>query len=86
MKLISSLIFCVALSACATDYAARLSEPNFGTVSLKFGEENVDAALLMNGVYASKQLNGAITPLAGFCASDYRCLQQPQLWSSGWAP
>jgi hypothetical protein len=88
MKLISCLIICLTLSACATDYASQLSEPNFDIRGLHFSEENVDPALLMNGIYASKQMNGTIVskPLGAFCLTDYRCSQQSQLWSSGWAP
>ena len=87
MKLISSLIICLALSACATDYVSQLSEPNYGRRSLHYSEENVDPTLLMNGVYASKQMNGpyASRPLGAFCLPDYRCSPQGQ-WSSGWAP
>ncbi len=86
MKLISSLIVCLALSACATDYASQLSEPNFGYRMMHYSEENIDPAMLMNGSYASKQLNGPSIPLRAFCLSDYRCSQQSQLQSSGWDP
>ena len=86
MKLISSLIICLTLSACATDYMSQLSEPHYGVRGLHYSEENVDPTLLMNGMYASKQLNGPSTPLGAFCLTDYRCSQQSQLWSSGWAP
>jgi len=86
MKLLSSLIICLALSACATDYASQLSETNYGYRRLDFSEENVDPAMLMNGVYASKQLNGPSLPLGAFCLSDYGCSRQSPLGSSGWAP
>lgn len=86
MKLIPSLIMILALSACATDYASQLSEPNYGRRGLHYSEENVDPTLLMNGIYASKQLNGSSMPLGAFCLTDYRCSQQSPLWSSGWAP
>jgi len=88
MKLISSLIICLALSACATDYLSQLSEPNFGVRGLHYSEENVDPTLLMNGIYASKQMNGASVsmPLGAFCLTNDRCSQQSPLWSSGWAP
>jgi hypothetical protein len=76
MKLISSLIVCLALSACATNYASQLSEPNYGRRVLN-SEENVDPALLMNGLYTFR-------PSAAFCLT--RCSQQPPLWSSGFAP
>jgi len=58
LKLISSLIICLGLSACATDYVSQLSEPNFGLRGLHLSPENVDPTLLMNGTYASKQMNG----------------------------
>ncbi len=89
MKLISSLIMCLALSACATDYASQLSGADFGRHdSLKYSEGNVDPTLLMNGVYASKQMNGsdASVPLSAFCLTAYRCSAQPPLWASGSAP
>jgi hypothetical protein len=86
MKLISSLIVCLALSACATDYASQLSEPNFGYRAMHYSEQNLDPAMLMNGIYASRQLNGPSTPLQAFCSTDYRCSQQSQLQSSGWDP
>jgi hypothetical protein len=88
MKLISSLIICLALSACATDYVSQLSEPNYGRHGLHYSEGNVDPTLMMNGIYASKQMNGAdvSAPLGAFCFTAYRCSQQPQLWASGSAP
>ncbi len=57
MKLISTLVICLGLSACATDYASQLSEPNYGIRSLHISED-ADPVLLMNGGYASKQMNG----------------------------
>jgi hypothetical protein len=30
MRLISSLMVCLALSACATDYVSQLYQPNYG--------------------------------------------------------
>ena len=92
MKLISSLIICLALSACATDYVSQLSGANYGVHdSLHYSGGTVDPTLLMNGVYASKQMHGpeasgSLTPLGAFCLTAYSCSQQPQLWSSGWAP
>jgi hypothetical protein len=86
MKLLSSLIICLALSACATDYASQLSEPGFGYRRLDYSEDNVDPAMLMNGIYASKQLNGPSLPLRAFCLNDYRCSPQSPLPSSGWDP
>jgi hypothetical protein len=87
MRLISTLIICLALSACATDYVSQLSEHNFGKSGLSYSEENVDPTMLMNGIYASKQLNGsyATAPFGAFCMTD-RCSQEAPLWSSGWAP
>jgi hypothetical protein len=88
MKLISSLIIYLALSACATDYVSQLSESNYGLHGLHYSEGNVDPALLMNGVYASRQMNGPDVsgPFGAFCLTAYRCSQQPQLWASGSAP
>jgi hypothetical protein len=85
MRLISSLIICLGLSACATDYVSQLSEPNFGRRGLHLSPENVDPTLLMNGSYASKQLNGLYLsqPSGAFCTGN-RCSQQQ--WSSGWNP
>lgn len=64
VKLFSPLIIGLALPACATDYVSQLSEPNYGMHGLHYSEENVDPTLTMNGVYASKQINGS--PLGGF--------------------
>ena len=88
MRLISILIVCLGLSACATDYASQLSEPNFGRRGLHYTESNVDPTLLMNGTYASKQMNGLYVskPLGAFCLNAYRCSQQAQQSSSGWDP
>jgi hypothetical protein len=93
MKAIASMIVCLALSACATtDYVSQLSEPGFGDRHMKLGEENVDPSLLMNGFYASKQMNGSYgsysyssTPLGYFCGTA-RCSQQVPYWAQGWAP
>jgi hypothetical protein len=45
----------------------------------------MDPTLMMNGVYASKQMNGSlqVQPLGAFCLTDYRC---SPLSSSGWDP
>lgn len=83
VKLMSPLIIGLALSACATDYVSQLSEPNYGRHGLHYLEENVDPTLMMNGIYASKQMNGS--PLGAFCLTD-RCSQSAPLWSSGFAP
>jgi hypothetical protein len=73
MRLISSLIICLGLSACATDYVSQLSEPDFGRRGLHYSPENVDPTQLMNGTYASKQMNGLY-------------VSKPQRWSPGWDP
>jgi len=88
MRPISSLIICLGLSACATDYVSQLSEPNYGIRGLHYSREDVDPTLLMNGTYASKQMNGFYVskPLGAFCLTDYRCSQQAQQSSSGWNP
>jgi hypothetical protein len=88
MKLMSSLLICLALSACATDYASQLYEPNFGRHGLHYSGDTLDPSLLMNGVYASRQINGpdGWGPLAGFCLTVEQCSQQAQLWASGSAP
>ena len=57
-KQISPLILCFALAACATgDYAAQLSQPNFGLRVLP--SFNLDSSALMNGVYAPKFLQSS---------------------------
>jgi len=89
MKIISSLIICMALSACATDYVSQLAEPNYGRpASLHYAEENIDPALMMDGIYASKQMNApdVSQPLGAFCLTTYGCTRQAPLSSSGWAP
>jgi hypothetical protein len=86
VKLISPIVVCVALSACATDYGSQLAEPDYGRHGMHYTEGNVDPTMLMNGTYASKQLNGPSMPLGAFCLTDYRCSPQSQLSSSGWAP
>jgi hypothetical protein len=88
MRLISSLMICLGLSACATDYVSQLSEPNYGVRSLEFTPGDVDPTLLMNGSYAAKQMNGLYIskPLGPFCLTDYRCSPQAQQSSSGWNP
>lgn len=89
MKLILSSIICLGLSACATDYASQLSEPDFGRRGLHYSEqENMDPTLMMNGAYASKLMNGLYVskPLGAFCLTDYRCSPQAQQSSSGWNP
>ena len=88
MRLITLLIFPLALSACATDYVSQLSQPNYGIRSLHYSPENVDPTLLMNGTYASKQMNGFYVsrPSGPFCLTDYRCSPLAQQSSSGWNP
>jgi hypothetical protein len=85
MRLISILIGCLGISACATDYTSQLYEPNYGIRTLKYSEGDVDPTLLMNGIYASKQMSGLYGSRA-FCLTDYRCSPQAQQSSSGWNP
>ena len=88
MRLISLLIICLGFSACATDYVSQLSEPNFGLRGLHYTESDIDPTLLMNGTYASKQMNGLYgsKSLGVFCLTDYRCSPQAQQSSAGWNP
>jgi hypothetical protein len=88
MRLISLSIVCLGLSACATDYTSQLYEPNYGIRTLKYSEGDVDPTLLMNGTYASKQMNGLYgsKSLGVFCLTENRCLPQAQQSSSGWNP
>jgi hypothetical protein len=87
MRLAFSLTICLGLSACATDYVSQLSEPDFGRRGLHYSPENVDSTLLMNGTYASKQMNGIyLSRPAGVFCTDYRCSQPAQQESSGWNP
>jgi hypothetical protein len=76
MKVISIVGLCLALSACATDYASQLSESNYGRRALN-SKDTLDPAQLMNGLYVPG-------PSGVFCST--RCSQQTQLWSSGFAP
>jgi hypothetical protein len=84
MRLISTLIVCLGLSACATDYASQLDQPNFGVRRLQYTESDVDPTMLMNGTYASKKMNGLYG--SAFCLNAYRCSQQAQQSSPGWDP
>jgi hypothetical protein len=77
MKLILSFGLCLALSACATDYASELSESHFGYRALYSGDP-ADPAQLMNGLYTSAPTGTA------FCST--RCTREAPLWSSGFAP
>jgi hypothetical protein len=88
MRRTTFLIISLGLSACATDYVSQLSEPNYGIRSLKYSPGDVDPILLMNGTYASKQMNGLYgSKYSGpFCLTDYRCSPQAQQSSSGWNP
>jgi len=76
MKLILTLGLCLALSACATDYASQLSETNYGKRVLN-SKDTLDPSQLTNGLYTSG-------PSGFFYAT--RGSQQSQLWSSGFAP
>jgi hypothetical protein len=53
---------------------------------MQFSEGNVDPAMLMNGVYASKQMDGfsVSNPLGAYCVTNYRCSQAVP--RSGWDP
>jgi hypothetical protein len=55
---------------------------------VKYSEGTVDPTLLMNGTYASKQMNGVYgsNALGVFCLTDYRCSPQAQQSLSGWNP
>lgn len=84
MRLISTLIVCLGLSACATDYESQLYQPNFGVRGLHYTESDVDPTMLMNGTYASKKMNGLYG--SAFCLNAYRCSPQAQQSSPGWDP
>jgi hypothetical protein len=85
MRLISSLIVCLGLSACATDYLSQLYEPNHGVrPSHYYSEETLDPTMIADGVYASKQMNGFYVSKP-VCLTGYRCSQPAQQWS-GWDP
>jgi hypothetical protein len=88
MRLVSALTVCLALSACATDYASQLYQPNYGVRGLHYTEGDIDPTLLMNGDYASRKVNGLYgSKYSGpFCLTDYRCSPQAQQSSSGWNP
>ena len=88
MRLITFLIVSLGVSACATDYVSQLSEPNYGIRGLHYSPGDVDPTLLMNGTYASKQLNGfyLTNPSGPFCLTDNRCSPQAQPSSAGWNP
>jgi hypothetical protein len=85
MRIISALIVCLALSACATDYVSQMYQPNYGVRGLHYTESNIDPTLIMNGSYAAKQSNGLYESSA-FCLNDYRCSPLTQQRSSGWDP
>jgi hypothetical protein len=78
-KLISALIFSMALSACATtDYVSQLSQPNYGLRALP--SVNVDPSALMYGPFAPRP-----SQVPCFTA-DYRCTPQLQLLWADSAP
>jgi hypothetical protein len=77
MKLIVSLALCLALSACATDYASQLSQYNFGYRRLS-PKDPADPAQLMNGLYSAGPAGAA------FCLT--RCSWETPLSASGFAP
>ena len=84
MRLISALIICLGLSACATNYESRLYEPNFGVRGLHYSEETLNPTMIMDGAYASKQMNGFYVSKP-VCLTGYRCSQPAQQWSA-WDP
>ena len=85
MKLISSLIICLGLSACATDYVSQLYQPNHGIRSSHYySEETLDPTMIADGTYASRQMNG-FNVSKPVCMTGYRCSQPAQQWS-GWDP
>jgi hypothetical protein len=86
MRLITGLIVCLGLSACATDYVSQLYQPNYGVRGLHYTEGNIDPILLMNGSYAAKMNGLGSNPLGTFCLTDYRCSPQAQQSMSGWNP
>jgi hypothetical protein len=88
MKLITSLIVCLGLSACATDYVSQLYQPNYGVRGLHYSPGDIDPTLLMNGAYASEKMNGFYgSKYSGpFCLTDARCSPQVQQSSAGWNP
>ena len=77
MKLISFSGICLALSACATDYASQLSESHYGYRVL-YSRDPADPANLMNGLYSSGPAGAA------FCLT--RCSREAPLSSTGFAP
>ena len=84
MRLIPSLILCLALSACATDYVSQMYEPNHGIRnSHYYSEETLDPTMITDGTYASKQMNGLYVSKPA-CLTGYRC-SPVQQWS-GWDP
>jgi hypothetical protein len=62
--------------------------PQHGLRGLHYTESDIDPTLLMNGTYASKQMNGLYgsKSLGVFCLTDYRCSPQAQQSSAGWNP
>lgn len=86
-RLIPAVIIASTLCACAAEnLASELYKPNYGMRPLN-SDENVDARLLMNGLYAPKPFgvsSYAVAPYAPACVSaDSRCMQQAQsAWSS----
>ena len=83
MRFISALTICLGLSACATDYVSQMYQPNHGVRGLHYTESNIDPTSLMDGTYASKQMNGFYVSKP--CLTDYRCSMQSQQ-SYGWNP
>jgi hypothetical protein len=78
-KVISAVIFSMALAACAsTDYASQLSQANFGVRAVP--SVNLDPSALMYGPFGPR-------PSQVPCfAADYRCTPQLQLLWADSAP
>jgi hypothetical protein len=87
LKVSLALTIASMLSACATgDLADNLYQPNFGVRTLN-PEDNVDARLLTNGLYAPKPFGVspyAAAPYAAPClTAESRCSQQSlSTWTS----
>ena len=87
IKLSLALMIASTLSACATgNLADNLYQPNFGVRTLN-SEDNVDARLLTNGLYAPKPFGVspyAVAPYAAPClTAESRCSRQSlSTWTS----
>jgi hypothetical protein len=88
MKLLAVSVIYLGVAACATDYVSQLSEPDYGRRSIHYTEGNVDPVLMMNGIYAAKQMSGfsAVQPSGAFCVNGYQCSPWAQQRGSSWDP